>query len=338
MSNPRLQFSDRIHRAYPRLTAGDRRIADHLLRSYPAGLLESASAMAQALRLHVSTVTRFFPKIGYASIRDAHREVRSSLELLMAPPPARSQGGSGGARDDTALFQEVLRLDLQNLQETYQALPFDDVRKCMRLLLDRNRSVYVFGPRKHYSLCYYAFLQLHSVRENVFLAATENFLVADLLARMGPRDVLWLFDFRRYPRLSGKVAEQCARVGAQVILFTDSPLAPLTRFAEVKFSVATRGASWFDSYTAGMSLINALLAEYVRRAGEAARERYAVREELFRHFEIFTGRVELPAEPSTGPSGTGVQRKRGRSPAIGSPGRPPGRTPRPIDTQRREAP
>ena len=56
MKSPKGQFSERINRAYPRLTQGDRRIADHLLRTYPTGLLENASAIAQTLRLHVSTV------------------------------------------------------------------------------------------------------------------------------------------------------------------------------------------------------------------------------------------------------------------------------------------
>jgi DNA-binding MurR/RpiR family transcriptional regulator len=295
MISPQLQLTERIHRAYSRLTPGDRKIADHLLRTYPGGLLESASAIAQSLGLHVSTVTRFFPKIGYPSIRSAHRDVRAALDFLVAAPPARVRRGAGPATGDTALFQEVLRLDLRNLQETFKAVAMADVRRCMRLLLDRNRGVYVFGPRKHYSLSYYAFLQLHGVRENVFLAATENFLVADLLARLTAGDVLWLFDFRRYPRLSAKVAAYGKEAGAKLVLFTDSALAPLAGLADVRFTVATRGAAWFDSYTAGTALVNALLAEYVRQAGGAARERYAVRERLFRHFEIFTQHEGLPA-------------------------------------------
>ena len=47
MKSPKGQFSERINRAYPRSTQGDRRIADHLLRTYPTGLLENASAIAQ---------------------------------------------------------------------------------------------------------------------------------------------------------------------------------------------------------------------------------------------------------------------------------------------------
>lgn len=289
MPNPKLQFHDRISQAYPRLTLSDRKIADYLLRRYPAGLLENASSIASALHVNISTVSRFFPKIGYRSIRSAHRELKEGLDFLIASPLRRGQRQPRESADGQRLLQAVLHLDLRNLQETFDGVSRDDVRRLMRLLVDRRRAVYVFGARKHYSLAYYAFLQLNGIRENVFLAPTGNFLMADLLARLRPRDVVWLFDFRRYPRLGGRVAEFCAEVGAPVALFTDSPLAPLARFAEVKFIVATRGVTWFDSYTAGVSLVNGLLAEYIRLAGESARDRYAVQERLFQHFEIFSG-------------------------------------------------
>lgn len=297
MTNPALQFRERVHRAYPRFTDGDRKIADHLLRTYPTGLLENASAIAQALGLHVSTVTRFFPKIGYANIRAANRDVREALDFLMAPPLARVQGRSRAVTGDTALFEEVQRLDLKNIQDTFGEISFPEARRFLRRLLDPKRAVYVFGARKHFALCFYAFIQLNGVRDNVFLAPTGNFYVADLLARVRAGDVLWLFDFRRYPRIGSKVAAYCKRAGAEVALFTDSPLAPSARYADLRFLSATGGAATFDSYAACISLVNAFLAEYVRRAPEKVRKRYEIQEALFRHFDIFTWQDRLPAHP-----------------------------------------
>jgi len=297
MNNPTLQFRERVNKAYARFTEGDRTIADHLLRTYPTGLLESASAIARALGLHVSTVTRFFPKIGYANIRAANRDVRETLDFLMAPPLARVRGRNRAVTGDTALFEEVQRLDLKNIQDTFADLSFRDVRRFLGFLLDGKRSVYIFGARKHFSLCYYAFIQLNGVRDNVFLAPTGNFYVADLLARMRAGDVLWLFDFRRYPRIGSKVAAYAKQVGAEMVLFTDSPLAPPARDADLRFISATGGASSFDSYAGCVSLINAFLAEYVRRAPETVRKRYEIQEALFRHFDIFTWQDRLPAHP-----------------------------------------
>jgi len=307
MKHPKLQFVEKVSQAHGRLTASDRKIADYLLRNYPAGLLENASSIARAIDVNVSTVSRFFPKIGYRSIRGAHRELKEGLDFLIASPLARGERRPREVGKRRRCLQEVLHLDLRNLQETFDGVSATDMRRLIRLLSDRRRAVYVFGARKHYCLAYYAFLQLNGVREDVFLAPTGNYLVADVLARLRPRDVVWLFDFRRYPRLGVKVAEHGARVGAPIVLFTDSTLAPLVRFADLKFIVATRGVSWFDSYTAGVSLVNAVLTEYVRSVGASARERYAVRERLFRHFEIFTSQEELPT-PQGGSGGYASRR------------------------------
>jgi DNA-binding MurR/RpiR family transcriptional regulator len=300
MKHPKLQFADKVSQAHARLTASDRKIADYLLRSYPGGLLENASSIARALDVNVSTVSRFFPKIGYRSIRSAHRELKEGLDFLIASPLARGERRPLGAGNGRRCLQEVLHLDLRNLQEIFDGVSATDMRRLIRLLSDRRRAVYIFGARKHYTLAYYAFLQLSGIREDVFLTPTGNYFVADVLARLRPRDVVWLFDFRRYPRLGVKVAEYGAQVGAPLVLFTDSSLAPLVRFAELKFIVATRGASWFDSYTAGVSLVNAVLTEFIRSVGSSARERYAVRERLFRHFEIFTSHEELPTPQGGG--------------------------------------
>ncbi len=294
MKNPKLAFTERIHRARGSLSPSDRKIADYLLRSYPTGLLENASSIAKALNLNVSTVSRFFPKIGYGSIKGAHEDVREAVNFLMASPLARTPARIRPVKDETALFQQVLHLDLKNIQETFKDLSLADVRKFMRLLLDRERSVFVFGARKHFSLCLYTFIQLNGVRENVFLAPMGNFYVADLLSRARSGDILWLFDFRRYPRLSGRVAEYFRKVDGQVILFTDSAMAPQAPLADLRFIISTRGASSFDSYTAATSLVNAVLAEYVRLAADSVRERYAVQEQLFRHFDIFTWHEGIP--------------------------------------------
>jgi len=94
-----------------------------------------------------------------------------------------------------------------------------------------------------------------------------------------------------------KVAAYAKQVGAEMVLFTDSPLAPPARYADLRFISATGGASSFDSYAGCVSLINAFLAEYVRRAPETVRKRYEIQEALFRQFDIFTWQDRFPAHP-----------------------------------------
>jgi DNA-binding MurR/RpiR family transcriptional regulator len=56
----------------------------------------------------------------------------------------------------------------------------------------------------------------------------------------------------------------------------------------VAFTATTRGSSAFDSYTAAISLTNALLAELVRTMGDAARRRCERMERVYSHFDVWS--------------------------------------------------
>ncbi len=51
---------------------------------------------------------------------------------------------------------------------------------------------------------------------------------------------------------------------------------------------ATQGAAVFDSYIAAVSLINALLAKYVKTAGRDVTERFLELEKVTKHQDIYT--------------------------------------------------
>ena len=59
-----MNFIERVSRRVDEFTPADQKIADYLLQSYPRSLLESSATLADSLKVHVSTITRFFRKIG----------------------------------------------------------------------------------------------------------------------------------------------------------------------------------------------------------------------------------------------------------------------------------
>jgi DNA-binding MurR/RpiR family transcriptional regulator len=106
--------------------------------------------------------------------------------------------------------------------------------------------------------------------------------------------VLVVFDFRRYPKVNIKLTEIFRDVGANVVAIGDSPISPSAKLAEVLFLVESKGAGIFDSYTAGFTLINALMAAVTRRSGEYVRQRYETLERYYSRFEIFSGQELNP--------------------------------------------
>jgi len=73
----------------------------------------------------------------------------------------------------------------------------------------------------------------------------------------------------------------------EVFSFTDSPLAPSTQYAKLTFTISTNGISIFDSYTAWIALLNALVAQLIKDTEKTTCKRQGAFENLYQHFDIF---------------------------------------------------
>jgi DNA-binding MurR/RpiR family transcriptional regulator len=287
MKDLRELLRDRIGRDSSKFTRSDQRIAEYLLRSYPQGMLENASQISQKVHLDVSTVTRFFPKIGYQSIRDFHRAFRENIGFVMNSPLDRYRQRDREKAFEDIPFPRVMELDLANLRNTFENMKEKDIRSFLDLIVNKSKKVYVLGERKTFALAFYLYIQLHALRPDVILLRTDMSLIADLLAEIQSEDTLLVFDFRRYPVIHRRAAEAFKSVGAKVVVFTDSPLAPTAKLATLLFLVETRGVSIFDSYTAGFALINGLISEITKQSRGLVKERYERLEKSYSQFEIF---------------------------------------------------
>lgn len=288
MKSPWEQFCERIKQHAGTFTPSDKQIADYLLRSYPKCLLDNASDIANELRLTVSTVTRFFPKVGYKSIRNVRAKFRQHLDFIVNSPLDRYRQRHTAVRPSDSLPHKALQADLSNIQGTFSILCTDDVLSLAKLLTDQSTSVYVMGARKSFALAFYFYIQLSVLRGGVFLMRTEHSLMVDSLTEVRPGDKLVLFDFRRYPHILAQTAQAFAQQGGEVILFTDSPLTHTSKLAKLAFLIKTAGASPLDSYTAGFTLINAIMAEFIGISGDPVRVRYERLEQLYTYFDFWS--------------------------------------------------
>ncbi len=283
--DPKERFFKRIRKNSSKFTPSDQKIADYLLRSYPGSLLKNASEIAQQLNMNVSTVTRFLPKIGYKNIRAAQNDFRDDVDFLVNSPLDRFHKLQDKHIVGDTLFQEVMDLDLQNIHHTFNNLNNDDVQNFIDCAGNKAESVFIFGERKEFVNTYYLYIQLNALRDNVYLVQSND--IPEQLSKITAGDLLILFDFRRYPRIHQHAAEFVKSLNGEVIVFTDSPIAPSARFAKSVFIVETKGASAFDSYTAGLTLINALMAQVIKQATHIVAEKHAKLEAVYKHFGVY---------------------------------------------------
>lgn len=286
MNHPIPNLSARLRKYAAQFTQRDRLIADYLLRSYPSCLFQNASDIAEELEINVSTVTRFFPKIGYSNLKEAWADLRKDLQFLADSPLTRFQSSCTDESETTQALIQAMERDWTNIQKSVGTVDTETIERFLDLIADQNRSVYFLGTGKEYALAYYFLHQLVGLRNNVILI--DPLSVVNQLSNLEPSDVLVLFDFRRYAALHAKAGEYAKETSASLVVFSDSTLSPSAGIADCLFLIHSEGISAFDSYTAGMTLINALLGMIIARNRSQFEEKYNRLEHLKHRMKIFS--------------------------------------------------
>jgi DNA-binding MurR/RpiR family transcriptional regulator len=97
--------------------------------------------------------------------------------------------------------------------------------------------------------------------------------LVDRLADIGPRDVLAVYDYRRYQADIVRFASEAAARGARVVLFTDRWKSPVARVARVCLTVPIEASSPFDTMVPPLAQTEAVVAGLTAALGDAWRER-----------------------------------------------------------------
>ena len=101
---------------------------------------------------------------------------------------------------------------------------------------------------------------LSVLRPGVEVLAYGSAELISALAQAGRRDVLVVYDFRRYSESALTLARHVAERGGWIMLITDRWLSPVATHAESVLVTRTESVSPFDSLTAATALTEALVA------------------------------------------------------------------------------
>jgi DNA-binding MurR/RpiR family transcriptional regulator len=117
----------------------------------------------------------------------------------------------------------------QTLAET----PPPDLERAVTLLSDRKRRITLVGGRFTHLRAQYLALHLMQLRDDVHILPGRDVERAAVLARFGRRDVLVVFDYRRYESDKTALAQLAQDQGGKVVVCTDTWLSPTSAHAEV---------------------------------------------------------------------------------------------------------
>jgi DNA-binding MurR/RpiR family transcriptional regulator len=249
------------------MTPSERRVARTLLATYPTAGLESLPQLADGAGVTGPTVLRFVRKIGFEGYPDFQRSLRREVQ-------ARTEGLPSLYRTKGTPADEVVRRSHEAFTRALDATLAstsleEDLRLVVDLLADRKRRIWFVGGRFSQLVANYLCLQLRMLRPGcAMVAESPDRRVIDSL-EVSRRDVLCLFDYRRYQHdtiAAGKVA---AERGAVVVVFTDPWLSPAVEYGRHVLISHADSASPFDSLLGAFALVEVIAGKVVASLGEA---------------------------------------------------------------------
>ena len=111
------------------------------------------------------------------------------------------------------------------------------------------------------------------IQPDVYHLAGQESIWRDRLIDMGKRDVLVIFDIRRYQESLVRFAEKAHQRGVQIVLFTDQWLSPIARFARHVIAGRTAVPSAWDSSAALFVVAETLIGAVTRQLEAAGAKR-----------------------------------------------------------------
>ncbi|HET9537010.1 MAG TPA: MurR/RpiR family transcriptional regulator [Mesorhizobium sp.] len=242
------------------MPAGERRAAQTLVANYPLiGLKTVADFSAQA-GVSSPTILRFVARLGFQNYPEFQSALQDELAAQLQSPLSRTTDSSPGRRG----ISPALDATLENIRETFRHVSDKQLREIVEQLSNLRAKTFLVGGRFTDPIARYMAAHLTIIRPNVFHLSGQESNWRDRLIDMGKRDVLVIFDIRRYQESLIRFAEKAHARGVQIVLFTDQWLSPIARFARHVIAGRTSVPSPWDSSAALFVVAEALVGEITR--------------------------------------------------------------------------
>ena len=264
VATPR-QLADLFDRA--RLTPVQRRIAAHIIERGPQAAFSSSVELAEQVGVSQPSVTRMATALGYAGFAELQREIQAIVLERRAPSgaPAATQNKMQRAVDHAIASLLELQHQLADLSAVQRAAG----------ALAHSPVMPVHGSRSAAALAAEFAFFAAKIHPDVRLLSGSRTEVLDALVRAaeGGASAIFTVSMPRHPRELIEVLELAAAHGLEVVLLTDSPLAPPAQHASVTLAAPVSSELVFDAAVAPLALLAVLLEALADALPERTRER-----------------------------------------------------------------
>ncbi|WP_432041197.1 MurR/RpiR family transcriptional regulator [Streptomyces cadmiisoli] len=238
----------------PRLSPGQRRIAQYLIEHITEAAFLSITDLADRVGVSQPSVTRFAAAVGFSG----YPALREKLQAVALGTFA---GGGAAEEERGNELQAAVDAEIENLENLRR--DFADPGRLIEVgrELSESTPLTVLGLRISVSLAEYFAYAARRIHPDVRLVTRGGSVAYDALLQSREAGGTWVlaFSLPRHAQETLAAVRQARGAGLRVAVITDLALGPVADEADVTFATGTGSRLVFDSYAAPGVMAAALL-------------------------------------------------------------------------------
>ena len=285
MENSKQDLMRAIQIKFPRLSKGQKLIAEYILKHYDKAAFMTAAKLGASVGVSESTVVRFANELdftGYPKLQKALQElIKNKLTTVQ-----RIELSNDFITQENAL-KGVLKADMENIRATLEKINYKTFDEIVNSLFEAEK-IYIIGLRSSSALAEFLAFYLNLILDNVKVVAYGVSDIFEQMLNVNEKDVVIGIGFPRYATRTVEALAFAKSRNAKVVAITDGLLSPLAAKADYTLIAQSNMASFVDSLVAPLSVINALIIAVGLREKEKISRTFTTLETIWEEYQVYS--------------------------------------------------
>ena len=274
-----------IQSRFPRLSKGQKLIAEYILKSYDKAAFMTAAKLGVSVAVSESTVVRFANELGfsgYPKLQKALQElIKNKLTTVQRLELSNDYVSEGYA------LKGVLKADMENIRATLEKINYNTFEDVVKKIFEAKR-IYIIGLRSSTALAEFLGFYLNIILQNVRTVGNGISDIFEQMINVEEGDLVIGIGFPRYASRTIDALAFAQDRGAKVVAITDSLLSPLAAKADYSLIAQSNMASFVDSLVAPLSVINALIIAVGMREKQSITNTFNSLESIWKEYNVYS--------------------------------------------------
>ncbi len=274
-----------IQSRFPRLSKGQKLIAEYILKSYDKAAFMTAAKLGVSVGVSESTVVRFANELGfsgYPKLQKALQElIKNKLTTVQRLELSNDYISEGYA------LKGVLKADMENIRATLEKINYNTFEDVVKKIFEAKR-IYIIGLRSSTALAEFLGFYLNIILQNVRTVGNGISDIFEQMINVEEGDLVIGIGFPRYASRTIDALAFAQDRGAKVVAITDSLLSPLAAKADYSLIAQSNMASFVDSLVAPLSVINALIIAVGMREKQSITNTFNSLESIWKEYNVYS--------------------------------------------------